>query len=256
MATKDQQKLFLLGVFYPAQLIAIISIFTLEPNWTALFLGWVVFCGLGSAITLHRVVAHKSIKLKPWIEKPLLVIATLCLQGSPIWWAGVHRGMHHKNADNEGDPHSPKDGLFHAYIGWINSEKVKEVSPRYITDLMRNKFHVWLYKYGNYLIWSIFVIGSIINYELMIWFWLIPAAYSYHQESIVNVFCHSGKLGYKSKKTSDNSMNLPILALFTWGQALHNNHHYSSANYNFASNDRWEFDPAVIFLPFIKAKDS
>ena len=48
-------------------------------------------------------------------------------------------------------------------------------------------------------------------------------------------------------------MNIPLLALFTWGQALHNNHHVATRHYNYAKK-KYEFDPAIIFLPFIKEK--
>ena len=87
----------------------------------------------------------------------------------------------------------------------------------------------------------------------MLWFWAIPAAYSYHQEAIVNSFCHLGTIGYKYFKSIDKPMNIPLLALFTWRQALHNNHHVATRHYNYAKK-KYEFDPAIIFLPFIKEK--
>ena len=89
----------------------------------------------------------------------------------------------------------------------------------------------------------------------MLWFWLIPAAWSYHQESLVNVICHTAKIGYKSYNTSDNAVNIPFLALLTWGQALHNNHHHDSKSFDFAKKKK-EFDPSIIFLPFIEKKFS
>jgi stearoyl-CoA desaturase (delta-9 desaturase) len=161
--------------------------------------------------------------------------------------------MHHRNADKEGDPHSPKDGLLHAYIGWIHDPKITNINLKSIRDIVRDKFHLFLYKYNNLIIWSTFIILGLINFEFMLWFWLIPAAWSYHQESLVNVICHTAKVGYKTYNTSDNAVNIPLLALITWGQALHNNHHYDTKTYNFAKNKK-EFDPSVIFLPFIEKK--
>ncbi len=37
--------------------------------------------------------------------------------GTPIQWAGNHR-FHHAHADRPGDPHSPRDGFWHAHNGW------------------------------------------------------------------------------------------------------------------------------------------
>ena len=249
----NKQKSYLMYVFWPAQIIALLAIIFTTPNWLFLFLGWVLFCGLGSAVILHRVISHKSIKIKDYLKNPLLLLATLCIQGSPLWWAAVHRNMHHRNADKEGDPHSPKDGLVHAYIGWIHDPKITNINLKSIRDIIRDKFHLFLYKYNNLIIWLTFIILGLINFEFMLWFWLIPAAWSYHQESLVNVICHTAKVGYKTYNTSDNAVNIPLLALITWGQALHNNHHYDTKSYNFAKNKK-EFDPSVIFLPFIEEK--
>ena len=249
----NKQQLYLWLVFWPVQILALLGIFLTSPNWLYLFLGWITFCGLGSAVILHRYVSHRTFKLKNWLRKPLLFLSTLCIQGSPLWWAAVHRGMHHENADKEGDPHSPKDGLLHAYIGWIHSKKVTEIKTDKIRDIIKDKFHIWLYRYNNHIIWSTFILGCLINFEFTLWFWIIPAAWSYHQESLVNVLCHTGKIGYKSYSTNDKAVNIPLFALLTWGQALHNNHHYDTESYNFAKKKN-EFDPSIIFLPFIKEK--
>ena len=88
-------------VFWPVQILALLGIIFTSPNWLYLFMGWVLFCGLGSAVILHRVVSHNSITLKKFLKKPLLILSCMCVQGSPIWWAAVHRGQHHPNADTE-----------------------------------------------------------------------------------------------------------------------------------------------------------
>ena len=98
-----------------------------------------------------------------------------------------------------------------------------------------------------------FIVLGLINIEFMLWFWLIPAVLSFHQEAIVNSVCHLGKFGYRTFDTKDKSMNIPLLALLTWGQALHNNHHYDYDSYNFAKKKN-EFDPCTLFLPFIEEK--
>lgn len=247
---------FLFGVFYPLQLISIISFFLIEINWIAFFIGWVVFGGLGVAVTLHRIISHKAIKVKSWIEPILFVIATLSLQGSPLVWAGIHRSRHHKYADTPGDAHSPKDGLLHAYIGWIHNDDLNNINPKFIIDLLRNKMLVWLHKNGNYLILGTFLVGAVLDFQLTISLWIIPAALSFHQEALINVFCHSGKFGYKTYDTADNTVNFRFLSFLTWGHSLHNNHHYRMKNYDFSLGNKKEFDPCILFLPLIKETSS
>lgn len=242
-------------VFWPVQLLALYGIIFTSPNWLLFFIGWVVLCGLGSAVILHRVVSHRSIKLKKYLEKPLLFLSCLCVQGSPLWWAAVHRGMHHTHADKQGDPHSPRDGFWHSYIGWIHNKKLGKINPKVIKDIRNNQFHLWLNRYYTHIVWSTFIILSAIDFNMMLWLWAIPAAWSYHQEAIVNSVCHLGTIGYKNKKSNDNAMNIPFLGLLTWGQALHNNHHVNTRTYSFA-REKNEFDPSVIFLPFIADLDT
>jgi len=187
------------------------------------------------------------------LKKPLLFLSCLCVQGSPLWWAATHRGKHHPHADKDGDPHSPKDGFFHSYIGWLHNRKLGKINTRFIPDIRKDKFHLWLNRRYTYIVLATFIVLGLINIEFMLWFWLIPAVLSFHQEAIVNSVCHLGKFGYRTFDTKDKSMNIPLLALLTWGQALHNNHHYDYDSYNFAKKKN-EFDPCTLFLPFIEEK--
>jgi hypothetical protein len=61
-------------VFWPVQILAVLGLIFTSPEWLYLFLGWIIFCGLGSAVVLHRVVSHRSIKLKKFLNKPLLFL--------------------------------------------------------------------------------------------------------------------------------------------------------------------------------------
>jgi fatty-acid desaturase len=46
------------------------------------------------------------------------VCATLSLEGGPIFWVSTHR-VHHQLSDQEGDPHTPREGGWWAHTGWI-----------------------------------------------------------------------------------------------------------------------------------------
>lgn len=253
----------LFTVFYPVQIIAATMVTytavtgTFELHHLLFFLlGWVLLCGLGSAVVLHRYVSHKSITVHPILHKPLLIIGALCAQGSPMWWATVHRGLHHPYSDREGDAHSPTEGLWHAYHGWTYKVDPTKVNLRTVKDLMRDRFGVFLHKRYTIIVWSIYLLVGLISLEFLLWGMIIPAAWSYHQESIINTVCHSRILGYRNYETADNSINNRVLALFTWGQALHNNHHHKPGSFDFGksiSGKSAEFDPCRLFRPLIQA---
>ena len=77
----------------------------------------------------------------------MTVCATLALEGGPIFWVATHR-VHHQNSDQEGDPHSPRDGGFWAHMGWIITGKAlhnnTDALLPYVPDLRKDKFHVWI----------------------------------------------------------------------------------------------------------------
>ena len=57
----------------------------------------------------------------------------------------------------------------------------------------------------------------------IIYAYLFPAAILWNTGSAINTLGHS--VGYKKYQTNDMSQNNLILALLTWGEGFHNNHH-------------------------------
>ena len=70
-------------------------------------LGYFLYVGLGISVTFHRQLTHKSYKTHPWIIKLGTLLGTLSNTGSSIVWVAIHMN-HHRHADTEKDPHSPK----------------------------------------------------------------------------------------------------------------------------------------------------
>ena len=62
----------------------------------------------------------------------------------------THR-IHHQHSDHEGDPHTPQEGTWWSHVGWIISGQALHSETiglaRYVPDLARDRFHVWLSKY-------------------------------------------------------------------------------------------------------------
>ena len=114
-----------------------------------MFLWW-VSGSLGIGMGYHRLLTHRGYKTPKWVEYVLTTCATLALEGGPIFWVATHR-IHHQHSDQEGDPHSPRDGKWWAHMGWILTGKSMHhdttTLARYVPDLAKDKFHVWITKY-------------------------------------------------------------------------------------------------------------
>src|SRR5437870_5442151 len=90
-------------------------------TWTALIVSLVILWvagSLGIGMGYHRLLTHRGYKTPKWVEYVLTFCGTLSLEGGPIFWVSTHR-IHHRFTDQEGDPHSPRDGKWWAHMGWI-----------------------------------------------------------------------------------------------------------------------------------------
>lgn len=83
----------------------------------------------------------------------------------------------------------------------------------------------------------------------LVWGCFVRLVASYHATWLVNSAAHM--FGYRSHQTADNSTNCWWVALLTFGEGWHNNHH------NFPSSARqgfkpWEIDISWLLLCFMQ----
>lgn len=255
---------FLYTFLYPIHVLSWVGFATvlyIGLEWIHLFyfiVGWMLIEGLGTAVTLHRYISHRSFEPKKIVKPILLWLSCLSLQGSPIGWAAVHRGSHHRHADTDRDAHSPIKGKWYSWHSWLHDWH-SYFNPKYAVDLLRDNQISWFTKHYQKIILITYLIVGIISWELLLFGFMIPACIGLYQESNINVFCHSGNLGYRNFETKDCSRNVPLLAFITWGQGWHNNHHQKPSSYDFGtavSGNKKEWDPSIIFLPLIATKES
>lgn len=256
---------FLFYILYPIHLTAWLGTafylyhfdFTTK-NFVSLLLGWIIIEGLGSAIVLHRYVSHRAFEAKKGLKPILLWIGCLCLQGSPLGWAAIHRGSHHKYTETDRDAHTPKKGYMYSWHFWLHDWD-KYFNPKYAIDLIRDPMQIWFAKNYNLIILVTYLVIGLIDWQILLFGFIIPAAVSLYQESNINLFCHIPKYGYRNFDTKDDSRNVPLLAWITWGQGWHNNHHEKASSYDFGttvSGKSKEFDMSLLFLPLIATKES
>jgi stearoyl-CoA desaturase (delta-9 desaturase) len=215
-------------------------------DWTALlvaiFLLWVAG-SLGIGMGYHRLLTHRGYKTPKWVEYFLTLCGTLALEGGPIFWVATHR-IHHRYSDKPGDPHSPRDGAWWAHIGWIllgkGLHQDTTVLAKYVPDLAKDRFHVWITRY-HYV--PQIVLGVLLyafgGLSMLLWGTFLRVTLGLHITWLVNSATHMW--GSRRYKTRDDSTNNFLIAMITFGEGWHNNHHAhpTSARHGLTW---WEFD--------------
>jgi len=188
---------------------------------------WFLAYNIGIGMCYHRLLTHRGYRVPKWLEYFMTVCATLALEGGPIFWVGLHR-VHHQLSDQEGDPHTPNDGGWWAHVGWIISGESlhaeTEALGRYVPDLRRDRFYVWLSKYH----WVPMVVAGLIclavaGWPGVMWGIFLRTTLGLHATWLVNSATHMW--GSRRFETRDESRNSWWVALLTGGEGWHNNHH-------------------------------
>jgi len=212
-------------LMFHAGAIAALFFFTWKAFFVGLFLYWVAG-SLGIGMGYHRLLTHRGYKTPKWVEYFLTTCAVLALEGGPIFWVATHR-IHHRFSDKEGDPHSPRDGKWWAHVGWILIGKAMhhdtESLSRYVPDLAKDKFHVWITKY-HYV--PMILLGAILapfGLSVFLWGVFLRTVFGLHATWLVNSATHVW--GSRRFETRDDSTNSWWVALFSFGEGWHNNHH-------------------------------
>ena len=217
-----------------------------------LFLHWVAV-GLGISMGYHRLHTHRSYKLPKWLEYFLAFCGTLSLEGGPIFWVATHR-LHHQLSDRPGDPHSPRDGGWWAHMEWLLRGETKHnntgLMAKYAPDLAKDPYYVWLnnYHWVPILLLAV-VLLAIGGWPLMLWGTFLRVVFGLHATWLVNSATHMW--GGRRFHTRDDSRNNWWVALLTFGEGWHNNHHAhpTSARHGLAW---YEFDMSWIQIQLLK----
>lgn len=260
---KTHQIPYILAVWLPYHLTALAAIvYICLTGWSWMYLitaicGWAMLDGVGNNLTLHRFLSHKSWTPHKWAEPLLLWAATMVGEGSPLWWAALHRGHHHKVSDITGkDIHTPiGNGWWHSYMGWQFGITQNSVSFRYAVDLLRDKRVTFIHEHYNKIIYATLIVSWILfGLAFTIPFFIFGSLMSLHADGLVNTFGHVPEAGYQNSQNKDYSTNVWALGYFHWGSGWHNNHHKEASSFDFGTSvsGRWhEFDPCLILMiPF------
>lgn len=217
---------------------------------------------IGICLGYHRLLTHSGFKTYPWVRYLLAWIGGLAGEGSAIDWVANHR-KHHAFSDQEGDPHSPFDGAWWAHVYWLAFVKrnnqydayrqkwapdlFKDPTMRFIGNLFlptQLAFAAALFGLGYYF-GGIYLASS-----WLIWGTSVRLVAILHTTWFVNSASHMW--GYKNYQTTDDSRNNWWVALLSYGEGWHNNHH-AYPRMAMHGHRWWEFDMTYMALRLMRA---
>lgn len=219
-----------IGWFVICHLIAMGAFFCFSwVNLTSFLVMFFITECFGITLGFHRLMAHRSFKTYKWLERSLAVIGCLTIQRSPLEWVAHHR-VHHAFSDQKQDPHNSRRGFWWSHILWVvkRDERLDEYETLqpFARDIardpfMKKLFHKWVHVGLQVILGMMFV--GIGGWSMVVWAVFLRLVVGYHITFFVNSVCH--KFGYRSYDTNDNSRNCWWVALLTFGEGWHNNHH-------------------------------
>ncbi len=196
-------------------------------NLAALLIGNWIVGSLGVGLGWHRLLTHRSFKAPKWLEYILSTFATMSMQDPPDKWIATHR-MHHAFTDTDKDPHSIRPGFWWAQIGWVVWGKAQDhdeaTLKKYVPDLLKDKGHVLISRF--YLIpiaVSIVILFALGGWSMVVWGCFARVVFGWHTTWFVNSLAHI--YGQRPHDTGDMSTNNWFVAILTFGEGWHNNHH-------------------------------
>jgi stearoyl-CoA desaturase (delta-9 desaturase) len=194
------------------------------PGWRlllgALALSWIG--GLGTTVCYHRALAHRALRLRPWVGTMLTFFAIFNGSGLPVSWVATHR-LHHANADTADDISSPVwYGFWWAHLRWLWQVETPP-TERYCPDLDSAHYRIWKPLHGPILALSFFG-GWYFGLAGFFWLGAIRLVFASHAQSFVNSVCHSEPNTPPGQDSSRNVRWLALMQLFL-GENWHRNHH-------------------------------
>jgi sn-1 stearoyl-lipid 9-desaturase len=244
----DWLNVVFISAVHAAAFLALAVPFYWSTLWMALALWWITG-SLGIGLGFHRLLTHQGFRSRRWLQRMLAICGTLAVQGGPIDWVAGHR-MHHAHSDRDLDPHNSRRGFWWAHVGWIFYRDPKlgkfENYSRYAKDLCADPFLVFLDRWYFLVQLALgFLLFAWGGWSLVVWGIFVRLVFGWHCTWLVNSAAH--KFGYQSYESRDESRNCWWVALLTFGEGWHNNHHAfpRSARHGLRW---WEFDTNYIII--------
>ena len=190
---------------------------------------------VGICLGFHRLLTHRSFKTSPVMRWLISFVGGLAGEGPAIHWVANHR-KHHAHSDQPGDPHTPHDGAWWSHAFWMiwkrDSADYAAYNQRWAPDLtadpvlrfLDRTFILWHLVMGLCLFGLGYLMGgTYLAWSFVVWGMFVRTTFVLHATWLVNSASHMW--GYRTYLSNDDSRNNWWVALLTFGEGWHNNHH-------------------------------
>ena len=186
----------------------------------------------------HRYFSHRTFNASRGVQFAFALIGASCVQRGPLWWAAHHRN-HHRHADTTLDPHSPTlRGFLWSHAGWFLTRAAFRTDWARVPDFAKYPELRWLDRYDTVvpvvLALMLYGFGAWLGAaapqtgtsgaQMLVWGFFVSTIVLFHATVTINSLAH--RVGSRRFETADDSRNNAWLALITFGEGWHNNHHF------------------------------
>ena len=186
----------------------------------------------------HRYFAHRTFRAARPVQFAFALLGASSVQRGPLWWAAHHRN-HHRHADTALDPHAPGvHGFLWSHMGWFLTPRAFRTDLARVPDLAKYPELRWLDRFDLAvpvaLALLLFGLGELLEHiapawhtsgaQLLVWGFFVSTVVLFHATVTINSLAH--RYGSRRFATRDDSRNNVWLALLTFGEGWHNNHHF------------------------------
>ncbi len=217
-------------------LFAAIHVACFAAIWTGVSTTSVVLCLVlyaarmfGVTAGYHRYFSHRTYQMGRVPQFMMAFLAQSSAQKSVLWWAAHHR-HHHRHSDKPTDIHSPvQRGFWYSHVGWIIDPASDEPNLNSVRDLSKFPELRWLHRYDLFPVFALGVLCFAIDgWTGLVVGFLWSTVLTWHATFTINSLSHV--FGSRRYETKDDSRNNWLLAMITFGEGWHNNHHHYQAS--------------------------
>ncbi|MDQ3205699.1 MAG: fatty acid desaturase [Pseudomonadota bacterium] len=186
----------------------------------------------------HRYFSHKTFKTSRAVQFVFALIGASSVQRGPLWWAAHHRD-HHRHTETALDQHSPTvHGFWRSHATWFLTPRGFRTALERVPDLAKFPELRWLDRYDTLipvlLAVALYGLGAVLarvapqlgtsGGQMLVWGFFVSTVVLFHATVTINSLAHV--YGSRRFDTADDSRNNFWLALITFGEGWHNNHHF------------------------------
>ncbi|MEQ1772425.1 MAG: acyl-CoA desaturase [Burkholderiales bacterium] len=186
----------------------------------------------------HRYFSHCAFRTTRTAQFIFALLGATGVQRGALWWASQHR-HHHTHSDQPEDAHSAhQHGFFWSHMGWFMARENFATRRELVDSLSQYPELRFLDRYDGLVPiaygLSLYGVGEVLavwapalhtnGWQLVVWGFCLSTVVLYHATFTINSLAH--RYGSRRYATSDDSRNNVWLALLTFGEGWHNNHHH------------------------------